>query len=66
MVNDVGRAYMYADCEGGMYVELCDEGRTEECDKGMCGKSVKAMYGARLAAKMWQKEGTKTFVDAGF
>ena len=66
MVNDVSRAYMYADCEGDMYVDLCDEDRTQECDKGMCGKLVKAMYGTRPAAKMWQKEGTKTLVDAGF
>ena len=59
MVNDVSRAYMYADCEGGVYVELCDEDRNEDCDKGMCGKLVKAMYGIRLAANMWQKEGPR-------
>ena len=52
IVNDVSRAYMYADCEGDMYVELCDEDRTEVCDKGMCEKLVKAMYGTRPAAKI--------------
>ena len=64
--NDVSRAHIYADREGDIYVDPCDEDSAEDCDKGVCGKRVKATYGARHAAKMWQKEGTKTFVDAGF
>ncbi len=66
MVNDVSRAYMYADCEEDIYVELCDEDCDENDEEPMCGKLEKAMYGTRPAAKMWQKEGTKTLEDAGF
>ena len=66
MVNDVSRAYMYADCEGDVYVELCDEDQEDDEGKTMRGKMLKAMYGTRPAAKIWQKEGTKTLTDAGF
>ena len=66
MVNDVSRAYMYAECEDDIYVELCDEDQEGDEGKTMCGKLVKAMYGTRPAAKMWQREGTKTLTDAGF
>ena len=66
MANDVSREYVYADCEGDMHVDIFDEDRTEYCNKGVRGKLVKAMYGARLAAKTRQKEGAKTLADAGF
>jgi hypothetical protein len=64
MVNDVSRAYMYADCEDDIYVELCAEDQEGDEGKTMCGELAKAMYGTRPAAKMWQKEGTMTLTDA--
>ena len=57
---------MYADCEGDIYVELCDEDQEDGEGKTMCGQLVKAMCGTRPAANMWQKDGTKTLTDAGF
>ena len=66
MVNDVSRAYMYAGCEGDIHVELREEEQENGEVKTMCGKLAKAMYGARPAAKVRQKEGTNAFTDAGF
>ena len=65
MVNDVSRAYMYALCDEDVYVELCDEDR-EAGEEQMCGKLSKAMYGTRIAAKMWQREAGNTLKGAGF
>lgn len=65
MVNDVSRAYMYAMCEEDIYVELCAEDQ-EPGEEHMCGKLVKAMYGTRPAARMWQREVAKTLTEAEF
>ena len=65
VVNDVSRAYMYAPCDEDVYVELCDEDR-EAGEEQMCGKLSKAMYGTRIAAKMWQREAGNTLKGAGF
>ena len=58
MVNDVSRAYFYADATEPTYVKLCEEDMGEG-EQGMCGRLNKAMYGTRTAAREWQKEFTK-------
>ena len=65
MVNDVSRACMYAPCDEDVYVERCDEDR-EAGEEQMCGKLSKAMYGTRIAAKLWQREAGNTLKGAGF
>ena len=65
MVNDVSRAYMYAPCDEDIYVELCEEDRAPGEDH-LCGKLVKAMYGTRTAARMWQREVAGSLRAAGF
>lgn len=57
---------MYADCEGEMYVRLCEGDMECPEDRGKCGRWVKAVYGTRPAALSWQKEYTKRLKDAGF
>ena len=65
MVHDVSQDYMYAPCDEDIYVDLCNEDR-ESGDESMCGKLVKAMYGTRPAARMWQREAAGTLKEAGF
>ena len=65
MVNDVSRAYFYAPCDEDIYVDLCEEDR-DIGEEHMCGKLVKAMYGTRTAARMWQREVANTLREAGF
>ena len=54
MINDVSRAYFYADATEPTYVKLCPED-TQEGEEGMCGRLNKAMYGTRTAAREWQR-----------
>ena len=48
---DVRRAYFYAASEREVYVELPEE----DYEEGMCGKLVRSMYGARDAARNWER-----------
>ncbi len=69
MVNDVSRAYMYAQVRQEMYVALCDEARETvemEYEEPMCWKLKKSMYGTRPAASNWQEEFTSTLRAIGF
>ncbi len=66
MVNDVSRAYMYADCDEELFVELCEEDIEGDHERHMCGKLVKAMYGTRPTALNWQREYCKTLETVGF
>ena len=38
-----------------IYVELCDEARTDECDERKCSNIKKAMYGTQAAPHSWQR-----------
>ena len=55
MVNDVSRAFLYAPVYTDIYVELCDEARTEEGDQTKCAKLKKGMYGTQPASHSWQR-----------
>ena len=46
-------------------MELCKEDQ-EVGEEKLCGKLVKAMYGTRTAARMWQREVTKTLTGPEF
>ena len=50
MFNDVCRACMHGNMTSDIYVELCEEDKTEPGDEHMCGKLTKSMYGTRAAA----------------
>ena len=47
MFNDISRAYIYGRTSSDMYVELCEEDKTEPGDENKCGKLLKSMYGTR-------------------
>ena len=66
MINDVSRDYMHARTSSDIYVELCEEDRTEPRDENRCGKLVKSMYETRAAAHDWQSEVTGTMTELGF
>eukprot|EP00973_Karenia_brevis_P096115 12430674-Karenia_brevis.AAC.1 len=65
MVNDVSRAYFYAQSDTPTFVKLCDED-TEPGDEGMCGELRVSMYGTRKAAQNWQNCVNKTLYNMGF
>jgi len=54
MVNDVSRAYFYADSLKPTFVDICDED-FQEGDEDKCGELILSMYGTRLAAGNWQR-----------
>ena len=66
MVNDVSRAYMHAEAAPNIYVDECEEAEVEGDTEPMCWLTTKSMYGTRPAASQWQKEFTKTMLNAGF
>ena len=66
MFNDICRVYMHARTTSDIYVELCDEDKTEPGDHHRCGKLIKSMCVARAAAHDWQAEVTRTMKDLGF
>ena len=57
---------MHARTASDMYVELCEEDKTELGDENRCAKLIKSMYGTRSAAHDWQSEVTRTLKDLGF
>ena len=65
MFNDISRAYMYARTASDVYVELCEEDKTESRCEHRCGKLVKSMYGTRVAARDWQADVTRTMQGPG-
>ena len=62
---DVSRAYFYAKALRDLYLQLPSEDRLPG-EEDLCGKLVRAMYGARDAAQAWQKEYTQTLEELGF
>ena len=60
MFNDISRAYMHARTTSDVYVELCEEDKSDIGDVHRCGKLVKSMYGTRAAARDWPSEVTRT------
>ena len=67
MVNDVKRAYFYAEVEKPIWVELPEEDKTEEdVAKDRVGRLNVSMYGTRDAARNWQTKVTKHLLSIGF
>ena len=66
MINDTGRACVYARTSSDKNVELCEVDKTEPGDENRCGKLIKSMYGTRAPAHDWQSEVTRTMTDLGF
>ena len=60
MLNDMSRVYMYARTTTDIYVELCEENKTEPGDENRCGKLMKSMCGTKAAALDWQSEATRS------
>ena len=66
MFKDTSQTYMHARTPSDVFVELCEEGKTEPGDEHQCWKLVKSMYGTRTAAHDWQSEVTRTMRDLEF
>ena len=67
MVNDISRAYFHAKAGEESYVELLEEGKTEEHKaQDNVGMLRFALYGTREAAVAWQREVAKHLASAGF
>ena len=65
MVNDVRRAYFYAEATRELYVEIPEE--DSEFGKGDCvGRLRLCLYGTRDAALNWQDTLSKHLLDIGF
>ena len=64
MVNDVRRAYFYAEATRELYVELPEE--DSEFGGSMVGRLRLCLYGTRDAALNWQDTLSKHLVDIGF
>jgi hypothetical protein len=62
MFIDIGKAHLHAPVEGEVYVEL----PPERFDEGMCAKLLFELYGKRTAANSWEREYTKTLIEALF
>ena len=60
MFSDRSRAYMHARTTSDMYVELCEEDKSDIGDVHRCGKLVKSMYGTRAASRDWPSEVRRT------
>ena len=64
MVNDVSRAYFYAECTRVMYIELPKE--DPEYDPDKLGRLRLCLYGTRDAAVNWQNTLSDHLVSIGF
>ena len=51
MFNDISRVYMYARTTSDIYVDLCEEDKTEPGDESMCGKLIMSMCVNGAAAR---------------
>ena len=59
---DISKAYLYAPVDKDIYVELPESmGK-----KGICGRLNFALYGTRDAARYWEDELQRTFLELGF
>ena len=65
MVNDISRAYFYAQATSPTFVDICYEDR-EDGDAEHCAELLVSMYGTRSAARNWQKCYTDVLIAAGF
>ena len=65
MVNDVSRAYFYAESLKPTFVDICEEDH-EEGDEFRCGELLVSMYGTRPAAGNWQRCYTELLKKHGF
>ena len=67
MINDVKRAYFYAEVEKPIWVELPAEDMTDEdVAEDRVGRLNVSMYGTRDAARNWQAKVTKHLHSIGF
>ena len=64
MINDVSRAYFYAEATSCMYIELPAE--DPMYDPNMLGRLRLCLYGIRDAALNWQQTLSDHLVEAGF
>ena len=64
MINDVSRAYFYAEATRCMYIELPKEDPLY--DPNMLGRLRLCLYGTRDAALNWQQTLSNHLVEAGF
>jgi hypothetical protein len=64
MINDVSRAYFYAEATRIMYIELPKE--DPFYDPSMLGRLRLCLYGTRDAALNWQQTLSDHLVDSGF
>ena len=62
MVQDVKKAYFFADATRKLYVEL----PPEEYEQGRCGRLLKSLYGTRDAALNWTMAYTNALTEMGF
>ena len=61
-VIDVWRAYFHSKARRKVYVQLVGE----DFNEGFCGKLLKAMYGTRDAAQIWEFEHNEVMKEIGF
>ena len=65
MINDISRAYLFADVREAIYVKL-----PEEADGGgdpnKCARLLKSLYGTRSAASNWAECYTELLMKNGF
>ena len=64
MINDVSRAYFYAEATRCMYIEIPTEDPLH--DPNMLGRLRLCLYGTRDAALNWQQTLSDHLVEAGF
>ena len=62
MVQDVKKAYFFADATRKLYVEL----PPEEYKAGKCGRLLKSLYGTRDAGAIWEAVYTDVLRELGF
>ena len=61
MMIDIGKAHLCAPIEEDVCVDL----PPERSQVGKCAKLLYTLYGMRTAASSWEREYTKTLVEAG-
>ena len=64
MINDVRRAYFYANISQDVFIELPKE--DPMYGTGLLGKFKLCLYGTRDVAKGWQETSSAHLMDAGF
>ena len=57
---------MHARTASDIFVDLCEEDKTEPGVEHRCRKLIKSMYGTRADAHDWQADVTRTMKDLGF